>query len=175
MTKRKKQSAEPKKDGRPTIYTEALSERICAEIATGLSLRSISEPDDMPDKATVFRWLARHQEFCDQYARATECRTNALAEEILEIADDGRNDWVKNQDGGEAYNGDHVQRSKLRVDARKWLMSKMEPKKYGDKITQELTGKDGKDLNTGPTIIFSGAPGNTPAPKAVGGASMRGD
>jgi terminase small subunit-like protein len=48
----------------------------------------------MPDMATVFRWLARHAEFRDQYARAREVQADYLAEEILEIADDGRNDWT---------------------------------------------------------------------------------
>jgi len=74
----------------------------------------------MPDKSTVFRWLAKHDAFRDQYARAQEDRAAAMAEDILEIADD------------EAIAD--VQRAKLRVDTRKWLMSKMSPKKYGDKV-----------------------------------------
>lgn len=92
----------------------------------------------MPDKSTIMRWLNVHAEFQDQYARAREAQADHFAEEILEIADDGRNDWVQRQsEDGEGYevaNHEHISRSKLRVDARKWLMSKMAPKKYGDKL-----------------------------------------
>lgn len=92
----------------------------------------------MPDKATVFRWLARYPDFRDNYTRAQDDRASALAEEILEIADD--------------TTAEDVQRAKLRVDTRKWLMSKMAPKRYGDKQEVEHTGqiitiaKDAADL-----------------------------
>tara|TARA_R100001086_G_C11694547_1_gene219570 strand:- start:3 stop:410 length:408 start_codon:yes stop_codon:yes gene_type:complete len=115
--------------GRPTDYNEAIAAHICSEMAGGRSLRSICEDEGMPGRSTVFQWLAKHKEFADQYARAQEDRTTAFAEDIIEIADDG--------------NAEDVQRAKLRVDARKWLMSKMAPKKYGDKVTQELTGEGG--------------------------------
>ena len=70
--------------------------------------------------------------------RKCEAQADYLAEEILEIADDGKNDWVERQDGSAAVNNEAVQRSRLRVDARKWLMSKLMPKKYGEKL--ELGG-----------------------------------
>jgi len=67
---------------------------------------------------------------------------DALAEEILEISDDGSNDWMerKRQDGSveTVLNSEHINRSRLRVDSRKWLLSKMAPKKYGDRI--EIAG-----------------------------------
>lgn len=125
----------------------------------------------MPAKSSVFLWLSKDKGFSDQYARAMESRTEVLAEEILEIADESAADFTETEDGKTVFNGEAVQRSKLRVDTRKWLMSKMAPKKYGDKITQELTGKDGKPLNTAPTIIFTGCPPNTPAPEAVDSTS----
>lgn len=171
MTKRNKPG--PKPDQLST-YTPQMARKICEEIASGDSLRTICAKEGMPACSTVFLWLTKHPEFSEQYVRAREAQADAMAEDILEIADDGRNDWVKTQEGGEAYNGDHVQRSKLRVDARKWLMSKMAPKKYGDKITQELTGKDGAQL-AAPIVNFYGAPPNTPAPQAVGSAPKRGD
>lgn len=65
-----------------------------------------------------------------------------MAEEMLEIADDGRNDTYKDEDGREIANQDVIARSRLRVDARKWLMARMAPKKYGDKIEQTLQGGD---------------------------------
>ncbi len=75
-----------------------------------------------------------------------------MADETVEISDDGRNDWMERQseEDKERYvlNGEHVQRSRLRVDTRKWLLSKALPKMFGDKITQELTGKDGGPITT---------------------------
>jgi len=93
----------------------------------------------MPDKSTVFRWLAINEAFRDQYARAREAQADTLVDEILEISDDGRNDYMTSMGEGEetlAYrlNGEHVQRSRLRVDSRKWFASKVAPRKYGDRI-----------------------------------------
>jgi hypothetical protein len=112
--------------------------------------------DGMPGKSTIFRWLAKHVEFRDQYARACEARTEAHADEILAIADDGSNDWMQKNHGESIVwveNGEALRRSQLRIDSRKWLMSKLSPKKYGDKITQEQTGPNG-----GPIIIATGVP-----------------
>lgn len=117
------------KTGRPSDYTEARGNHICAEISAGRSLRSICEDTGMPDRVTVFRWLGRHEEFRNQYARAQEDRTAAMAEDILDIADDEE--------------CADVQKAKLRIDTRKWLMSKMAPKKYGDKVVNEHSGPDG--------------------------------
>lgn len=143
-------SDEPNKGGRPSDYTEELAARICAEIGQGSKLKDICEAEDMPCDRTVYRWLAANDQFSQQYARAMESRANVMAEEILEIADNATNDWMQRNHGeddpGWALNGDHVQRSKLRIDSRKWLMSKMAPKKYGDKVTQELTGPEGKAI-----------------------------
>lgn len=99
----------------------------------------------MPAKATVLRWIARHDEFRDQYARAKQEGAEAIAEEMFDIADDGSNDWMEKMDAeGNAYgwqlNGEHVQRSKLRIETRKWYLSKIMPKKYGDKIQTEHSG-----------------------------------
>lgn len=129
---------------RPSDYTSELAEAICLRLAEGESLRSICRDDVMPDKATVLRWIARHDVFRDQYVRAKEQGAEALAEEMFEIADDGSNDWMEQLDSeGEAIgyklNGEHVQRSKLRIDTRKWYLSKILPKKYGDRIQQDVT------------------------------------
>lgn len=127
---------------RPSIYTPELAARICEEIASGRSLRDICRDEGMPHRATILRWLAKHEEFRDQYARAREAQADHMADEILEIADDGNNDWMERlgpegQSRGWVVNGECAQRSKLRVDARKWLLSKMLPKKYGDKVEVE--------------------------------------
>jgi hypothetical protein len=86
----------------------------------------------------VFRWLESNDAFREQYARAREAQADTLADEILEISDDGSNDWMqrtgKDQEPAWQLNGEHVQRSRLRVDSRKWFASKVAPKKYGDKL-----------------------------------------
>jgi hypothetical protein len=122
-----------------STYSAAIATKICEMLVEGKSLRQICEEPGMPNKATVLRWLAdeKKSDFRDQYARAREMQAEAMAEEIIEIADDGRNDWMEvlSKDGenvGWRVNGEAVQRSRLRVDARKWLMSKLLPKKYGE-------------------------------------------
>lgn len=88
----------------------------------------------MPNKATVFRWLANKPEFSDQYARAREAQADCLFDDILAIADDGRNDSYTDDDGRARTDFDVIARSKLRVDARKWMAGKLRPKVYGDKL-----------------------------------------
>jgi hypothetical protein len=133
--------------GRPSGYNREIADAICERLIEGESLRSICRDPDMPHASTVCRWLSGNAPFREQYARAREAQADTLTDEMLDIADDGRNDWVMRQssDGSTdvAYDGDHVQRSKLRIDARKWIASKLAPKKYGDKTAVELTGADG--------------------------------
>lgn len=141
--------------GRPSDYSPELANAICLRLADGESLRSICRSEEMPDKSTVFRWLDVHPVFCDQYARAREAQADALADEILEIADDARNDWMQRNhedDPGWVANGEHVQRSRLRIDTRKWIASKLKPKKYGERLSTELTGPDGGPVQIQPVI-----------------------
>lgn len=135
--------------GRPSDFTQEIANTICERIADGESLRTICSQSEMPDKATVFRWLNGNTVFRDQYARAREAQADALFDEILDIADDGRNDWMAvngEDDEGWRANGEHMQRSRLRVDARKWMAAKLQPKKYGEKVTQEITGANGSPI-----------------------------
>lgn len=124
--------------GRPTTYTQELADKICEELAQGKSMRTVCLPSDMPVCSTVFKWLREHKEFSEQYARAKEESADAMSEDILDIADDGRNDWmvIHNKAGMpiEVPNREVIDRSKLRVDTRKWLMAKMKPKKYSEKF-----------------------------------------
>lgn len=115
-------------------YTAELAERICAEIIDGKSVRTICKMEGMPDRATVVRWLRKHEDFKALYDRACIERAEAYAEEIIDIADDGSNDYVPDGDGHMRFDSEHVQRSKLRVDSRKWICAKMKPKKYGEKL-----------------------------------------
>ena len=131
--------------GRPTDYTQELADKICDGLSDGKSLRTVCKEEDMPDKSTVFRWLRTYKEFQDQYTRAKEEATDALADEITDIADDGSNDWMEINKGGykmTILDREHVDRSKLRIETRKWIMAKMKPKKYGDKVDLTTNGKD---------------------------------
>lgn len=143
----------PKKMGRPEIWSQELADRVCEKIAQGYSMRTVCADETLPGMTTIFKWLRENPDFAKQYARATEERTEAMAEDILDIADDGSNDLMTIQKGDMTYeieNKEVTNRSRLRVDTRKWLMAKMKPKKYGDKL--DLTS-DGKAL---PTPIYSG-------------------
>ena len=106
-------------------------------------MRAICRDVAMPNKATVLRWLAdaTHTDFRDRYARAREMQADALFDEALAIADDGSGDWVTDKDGKKTLDHEHVQRSRLRVDTRKWAAGKLAPKKYGDKL--QHTGEGG--------------------------------
>jgi hypothetical protein len=145
--------------GRPSDFTQELADLICERLADGESLRAICADDAMTAKSTVFRWLASDQVFQDQYARAREVQAETMADEILAIADDGLNDTYVDDNGGKRTDVDVIARSRLRVDARKWLASKMAPKKYGDKVTQEHTGKDGGPMHWQIEFVKAGGEG----------------
>lgn len=125
--------------GRPSLYSPELAANICAQMAEGKSLRTICKADDMPDCSSVFLWLSKYPEFSQYYARAREQRAEAIFEESLEIADDSSSDWIET-DGGPKLNQEHVQRAKLRVDTRKWFVSKLLPKVYGERTAVDHSG-----------------------------------
>lgn len=129
--------------GRPSKFTPKLVAIICERLADGESLRTICADEVMPSRQTVRCWLRDDPVFASQYARAREEQADVLLEEILDIADDGSRDYKQDGDGRLVPDQDHIQRSRLRVDARKWAASKMAPKKYGDRIAHEHGGKDG--------------------------------
>jgi len=135
---------------RPTKYTEKLADSICSQLAEGDSMRTVCKPVDMPNKSTLFRWIRTNEEFCNQYTRAKQESADALTDEMLDIADDSTNDYMmKQNENGTEYevlNSEHIQRSRLRIETRKWLSSKLKPKKYGDKIQQEHSGPDGSPI-----------------------------
>jgi hypothetical protein len=145
----------------PNAFTEELAEKICTRLSGGESLRSIcGAKNNMPSVTSVMRWLAANQKFREQYALAREAQAEYLVDEIVEIADDATNDYMekRNADGvliGWAENGENVQRSRLRVDARKWAASKLAPKKYGDKQVHEHGGPDGGPITLEALIIAS--------------------
>lgn len=132
--------------GRPSSFTPEMADTICARLMEGETLRAICRDDEMPSQSMVFRWLREHDAFREQYVLAREVQADTWADEIVEIADDGTQDTKKRADGSETVDAEHIQRSRLRVDTRKWLMSKAAPKKYGDKITSEISGPNGAPI-----------------------------
>lgn len=126
--------------GRPSTYTQEVAEAICARIAEGESLASICRDDGMPPASTVRGWVTDDVDgFAARSARAYATGYDAIAESCIEIADDGTNDWMerKNSQGvviGWEVNGEHIQRSRIRIDTRLRLLGKWAPKRYGDKV-----------------------------------------
>jgi hypothetical protein len=135
---------------RPSDYSTDVTAVICERLGLGESLRQICEDAEMPGKSTVMRWLHDHVEFRDQYARARESQAEHWAEEIILISDDDQRDAIIDPESGIArQNSEFIARSRLRVDTRKWLMARMAPKKYGDKldIDQKTTHELGSSVS----------------------------
>jgi len=130
------------KTGRPSDYLPEVAADICARLADGESLRKVCERPGMPNKATVFRWIAQHEEFRDQYAKAAETRADAIFEEMFDIADEATEESAA------------VAKARLRIDTRKWALARMNPKKYGEKVMQDvdLKSSDGS-MSPKPTTI----------------------
>ena len=125
-------------------YSETVTAIIIGRMAEGETLRQVCRDPAMPSRGTVYRWLAENAHFRDQYRHARELLVEHWADEMVDISDDGTTDFVtkvgRNGTEYEAVDQEHIQRSRLRVDTRKWLMSKLNPGEYGDKIEHEVSG-----------------------------------
>ena len=154
-----------KPNGRPPIYTEEMAHEVCTRLAEGQTLNEICRDKHTPSKQTVTQWVLKDVSgFADRYAQAREAGYHVLADEVLEIADDGRNDWMERNgqdDKGWELNGEHFQRSRLRVDSRKWMLSKVLPKIYGDRVDVnarvENQAPDVAEIAKYVTFLLSGA------------------
>ncbi len=121
----KKQPPKAKaKGGRPTDYTPEMAALICERVATStLGLKKLCDAhEDLPVKSTVNLWRYKYPEFSAQYAQAKMFQADLLAEECLDIADDSSQDIAYNSDGDEICNTEFVNRCRLRIDTRKWLL-----------------------------------------------------
>lgn len=148
--KAKDDSPEPKRPhGGQTKYTQEIADRICEYLMAGLSLRETCVQEDVVTPiGTVLQWVRDDREgFAKHYRRAREIGYHVMAEEILAVANDGSNDYmVRQSKDGEEYevvNHEHVQRSRLRVDTMKWMLSKTLPKIYGERLNLDHTNSDG--------------------------------
>ena len=131
--------------GRPQKYSDELAEQMFEIMSTSnRSLKSICDELEI-GVTTVFRWLDEKEEFRNKYARAKESQAEFLAEEILQIADTELKTTdvteYENSEGGgiSKTTRDNIQRARLMIDSRKWLASKLKPKKYGDVKSEEET------------------------------------
>lgn len=130
--------------GRPTTYTPDLAADVLDDLRAGIPLAETCRRLGI-SRTAVYQWRKANPEFDEQFAQAREIGFDQIAEETLEIADDGTNDWIQRQgkDGqvaGYELNGEHVQRSKIRIETRLKLLSKWDPARYGEKSTVEHTG-----------------------------------
>lgn len=135
----------PPKLGRPTDFSRDIAGEICRRFAGGETLKAICATEGFPDPATVWRWRNANEDFRKDYERAREPHAEAMADEIVEISDDGTNDWMEQRDRageitGYSVNGEAIARSKLRVDTRKWRAAKYAPKQFGDKTDLSVSG-----------------------------------
>ena len=122
--------------GRPTDYTEELAAEICRRLSEGATLRAVCKADDMPSESVVRKWAVEDRcGFRAHYTGAREIGYLSMADEIVEIADDSHGDTITDPEtGAEKMDGEFVARSRIKIDTRKWLLSKALPKIYGDKI-----------------------------------------
>jgi len=124
-----------KQIGRPSGYLVEVADDICSLLAKGESLNSICKKEGFPSRNTVYRWLRENAEFRDNYARASDDRAESIFEEILDIADGAEEETAS------------IAKARLQIDARKWILSRMNPKKFSDKQSIEHTGPNGGDIN----------------------------
>lgn len=135
------------------VYSRELSDRVFADIATGMTLNEACSKPGMPSKDSVRRWVLHNVDGCA--ARHDEARmlmALSWADEIITISDDATNDWMdrhtKHGNVERVVDHEHIARSKLRTDNRRWLVGKLIPALYGDRVV--LEGNPDKPLVEGP-------------------------
>lgn len=132
--------------GRKSQLTGELAEAICARLATGESLRSICRDEGMPAEATVRLWVIEDRDgFAAQYTRARDIGLDSLADEIVDISNTPQmgQKTVSKATGMEITEGDMIEHRRLQVEARKWYLSKLAPKRYGERLAVEHSGEIG--------------------------------
>jgi hypothetical protein len=119
-------------------FSEEVFAEMLERIACGDSVRAICDEPGYPSRKTFYGWVLRKEDLRERYETALVARHYALADETLEIADEP----VGSLESGATDTG-AVQKQRLQVDTRKWILSKLVPKKYGDRVTTDLTSSDG--------------------------------
>lgn len=138
------------------MFNQTKADAICARLAEGASLRKAAAEVQV-SASHVLDWTESVPAFGEQYAQARARGYQWLADEIIEISDDSAGDVIETESGPKA-DAERVARSKLRVDSRKWMLAKMLPKLYGEKIDHTLTGENGGPIQLGVTLEIVGVP-----------------
>jgi hypothetical protein len=128
--------------GRPSDFSQELADEICYRIANGEGLVKICKDEHIPARSTVMRWIFKIPEFQDKYTLAREQQADFYFEEILEIADGSENDSYIDEKGNQRVDHENINRSRLRVDTRKWVIARLAPKKYGDRVEFDAEDKN---------------------------------
>lgn len=123
------------KEEKNEIVTE-----VCTLIASGKSMRDAIKEVGKASRQSVFDWINEDKKKLDQYARAMEYRADCIFDDIIDIADNTEGDMMMDENGREKVNHENIQRSRLKVDTRKWIISKMMPSRYGEKL--DITTED---------------------------------
>lgn len=127
--------------GRPPTheYSEELADEICAEIASNSkSVKKLCDQNPhWPTQKIIWEWIRKYPDFRNKYTRAKQEQVETYVDEILDISDNCNHDTVINSNGEVVANYEYMARSRLRIDTRKWLASKLVPKLYGTGISPE--------------------------------------
>jgi len=132
-------------------YSKEIIKKICDEIEAGESVAEICRQDGMPKRKTVYQWLAKYPDFMEKYRASKMAGVEALVDQMMDIANDASEDFKRDDDGcvlldkkgNRVIDGEHVQRSRLKIDTIKWVATKLVPRLYGDKTQVEHTGEVG--------------------------------
>ena len=131
----------------PPEHKQAIFNYIEEQITVyGRAIRSVMKDDNLPDVTTLFKWLGENPNFSQRYAHALRSRADFWADEILTIAYKTNLDYYIDKEGKINIVGEAVQRSRVKIDTLKWLMAKVHPSKYGDKVNHEISGVNGGSI-----------------------------
>jgi hypothetical protein len=143
-----------RKRGGQLTYDREIAHVICLELAKGRTLKAICRQEGFPPESTVRNWAMDDVDgFNARYAQARQLGLDTMFDELLEIADDSSRDYKPGANGNLSADHEHINRSRLRIDTRKWYLAKLAPKRYGDRLAVEASGADG-----GPLVVVTGVP-----------------
>ena len=138
--------------GRHSTYTREVDDDLCQWLSEGKTLREFCRLDGSPNWRTVYDWMEADTEFAARFARAREIGADAIAEQALNIADTPMQGMrsEESESGVKKVYEDMLGHRKLQVETRLKLLAKWFPKRYGDRVTNQLEGADG-----GPILLTS--------------------
>lgn len=126
---------------RPSLYSTEIFDGICDRLANGELLNAICKDANMPDRATVYRWIKVDDDRRRKYDLARQHCMDALSDTILDIAWDASKDTTTTERGTPVANHEWIARSRLKVDTLKFLMAKINPMRFGDKLPEAIQAR----------------------------------